>query len=117
MTVYGLYYRRLQCTLGLSCLWAVHQAYKSVMGVYGLYYYRVQGTMGLSCLWAVHQAYKDREKAEKQASKMEHALSMKEQREAAKERIKVRPNNYSQFKNLVLALIMIYLENASRSIY
>ena len=45
--------------------------------------------MGLSCLWAVHQAYKDREKAERQASRMEHALSMKEQREAAKERIKV----------------------------
>lgn len=45
--------------------------------------------MGLSCLWAVQQAYKDREKAEKQTAKMEQTMNLKEQREAAKERIKV----------------------------
>ena len=46
-------------------------------------------TMGFSCLWAVHQAYKDREKAEKVAAKMESVLSTKEDREAAKERIRL----------------------------
>ena len=45
--------------------------------------------MGFSCLWAVHQAYKDREKAEKVAAKMESVLSTKEDREAAKERIRL----------------------------
>ena len=50
---------------------------------------RVHGTMGMSCLFAVHQAYKDREKAEKTASKMEHILTMREERDRAKERIKL----------------------------
>lgn len=50
---------------------------------------RVHGTMGMSCLFAVHQAYKDREKAEKTASKMEYILSMREERDRAKERIKM----------------------------
>ena len=50
---------------------------------------RVHGTMGMSCLFAVHQAYKDREKAEKTASKMEHMLSMRDERDRAKERIKL----------------------------
>lgn len=50
---------------------------------------RVHGTMGMSCLFAVHQAYKDREKAEKTASKMEHILSMRDERDRAKERIKL----------------------------
>ena len=44
--------------------------------------------MGLSCLRAVHQAYEDRAKAEKMAAKMEKVMILKEQREAAKERIK-----------------------------
>lgn len=50
---------------------------------------RAHGTMGMSCLFAVHQAYKDREKAERTASKMEHILSMRDERERAKERIKM----------------------------
>ena len=50
---------------------------------------KVHGTMGMSCLFAVHQAYKDREKAEKTASKMEHILSMRDERDRAKERIKI----------------------------
>ena len=45
--------------------------------------------MGFSCLWAVNQAYQDRAKAEKVAAKMETVLSTKEDREAAKERIKL----------------------------
>ncbi|WAR31969.1 LRIQ3-like protein [Mya arenaria] len=52
-------------------------------------YSRAHGTMGMSCLFAVHQAYKDREKAEKTASKMEHILSMRDERDRAKERIKL----------------------------
>ncbi|KAL4218950.1 leucine-rich repeat and IQ domain-containing protein 3 [Mactra antiquata] len=50
---------------------------------------RAHGTMGMSCLFAVHQAYKDREKAEKTASKMEYIMSMREERDRAKERIKM----------------------------
>ena len=50
---------------------------------------RVQGTMGLSCLNAVQQAYRDREKAEKHMAKMEHVLGLRDQKEAAKERIKL----------------------------
>lgn len=50
---------------------------------------RAHGTMGMSCLFAVHQAYKDREKAERTASKMEHILNMRDERERAKERIKM----------------------------
>lgn len=53
---------------------------------------RSHSTMGMSCLFAVHQAYKDREKAEKTASKMEHILSMRDERERAKERIKLYHN-------------------------
>lgn len=50
---------------------------------------RAHGTMGMSCLFAVHQAYKDREKAERTAAKMEHIMSMRDERERAKERIKM----------------------------
>ncbi|KAH3791615.1 uncharacterized protein LOC127838746 isoform X2 [Dreissena polymorpha] len=50
---------------------------------------KVHGTMGMSCLFAVHQAYKDREKAEKTAMKMEHILSMRDERDRAKERIRL----------------------------
>lgn len=50
---------------------------------------RAHGTMGMSCLFAVHQAYKDREKAERTAARMEHILSMRDERERAKERIKI----------------------------
>ena len=57
---------------------------------------RVQNTMGLSCLRAVHQAYEDRAKAEKMAAKMEKVLVMKEQREAAKDRIR----NYHEDQRL-----------------
>lgn len=48
---------------------------------------RVQGTMGLSCLHAIQQAYKDREKSEKQAAKADYIANMRDNREAAKERI------------------------------
>ena len=50
---------------------------------------RAQTTMGMSCLHAVQQAYKDRQKMEQQASRLEYVLSMKEQREVARDRIKV----------------------------
>ncbi|KAL5011315.1 hypothetical protein ScPMuIL_009866 [Solemya velum] len=50
---------------------------------------RVHRTMGMSCLFAVHQAYRDREKAEKSAARMEHILSLKDERDRAKERIRL----------------------------
>lgn len=50
---------------------------------------RVHGTMGISSLLAVHQAYRDREKAEQTAAKMEHILNMRDERDRAKERIKI----------------------------
>ncbi|KAK3594593.1 hypothetical protein CHS0354_000386 [Potamilus streckersoni] len=50
---------------------------------------RMHGTMGLSCLYAVHQAYKDREKAERTAAKMEYIMNLREERDRAKERIKL----------------------------
>ena len=45
--------------------------------------------MGLSCLHAVQQAYKDREKAEKTAAKMSFIIQQKEERQAARHRIKI----------------------------
>lgn len=50
---------------------------------------RIHGTMGISSLLAVHQAYRDREKAEQTASKMEHILNMRDERDRAKERIRI----------------------------
>lgn len=50
---------------------------------------RVHGTMGISSLLAVHQAYRDREKAEQTAAKMEHILTMRDERDRAKERIRL----------------------------
>ena len=50
---------------------------------------RVQGTMGLTCLQAIQQAYKDRERAERRAHKLETVSNMKEERSAAKQRIKL----------------------------
>lgn len=50
---------------------------------------RVHGSMSMSCLYAVHQAYKDRDKAERTATKMEHILNMRDERDKAKERIKL----------------------------
>jgi hypothetical protein len=50
---------------------------------------RVQGTMGFSCLRAVEQAYKDRAKAEKNAQKQDFVMSMRDQKEAAKERVRL----------------------------
>lgn len=50
---------------------------------------RVHGTMGISSLLAVHQAYKDREKAEQAAAKMEHILNLRDERDRAKERIRL----------------------------
>ncbi|KAK3763159.1 hypothetical protein RRG08_035841 [Elysia crispata] len=50
-------------------------------------FHRTHATMGLSCLMAVHKAYKDREKAEKMAAKMENILGMREERQRAKDRI------------------------------
>ncbi|GFS23191.1 leucine-rich repeat and IQ domain-containing protein 3 [Elysia marginata] len=51
-------------------------------------FHRNHATMGLSCLMAVHKAYKDREKAEKMAVKMENILGMREERQRAKDRIR-----------------------------
>ncbi|CAL1544608.1 unnamed protein product [Lymnaea stagnalis] len=48
---------------------------------------RAQGTMALSCLMAVHKAYKQREKAEKSAAKIENNLGMREERLRARDRI------------------------------
>ncbi|OWF34616.1 hypothetical protein KP79_PYT24768 [Mizuhopecten yessoensis] len=45
--------------------------------------------MGISSLLAVHQAYRDREKAEQTAAKMEHILTMRDDRDRAKERIRL----------------------------
>jgi hypothetical protein len=50
---------------------------------------RVHGTMGISSLLAVHQAYQDREKAERAAAKMEHILNLRDERDRAKERIRL----------------------------
>ena len=50
---------------------------------------RVHGTMGISSLLAVHQAYRDREKAEKTAAKMEYILNLRDERDRAKERIRL----------------------------
>ncbi|XP_064650093.1 uncharacterized protein LOC135501748 [Lineus longissimus] len=50
---------------------------------------KVHGTMSLSCLHAVQQAYKDREKAERTNGKIEKILNLRDEREAAKHRIKV----------------------------
>ena len=50
---------------------------------------RMHGTMGLSCLRAVEQAYKDRAKAERRYQKLETVLNMRDQRDAAKERIRI----------------------------
>lgn len=50
-------------------------------------FHRTHATMGLSCLMAVHKAYKDREQAEKMAAKMENILGMREERQRAKDRI------------------------------
>ena len=50
---------------------------------------KIHGTMGLSCLNAIQQAYRDREKIEQKSAKMEYVLAMKEQRQAAKQRIKL----------------------------
>ncbi|XP_005095281.1 uncharacterized protein LOC101845313 [Aplysia californica] len=51
------------------------------------FFSRAQGTMGLSCLMAVHKAYREREKAEKAAARMENILGMREERQRAKDRI------------------------------
>ena len=45
--------------------------------------------MGLSCLWAVNQAYNDRTKAEKQAAKLESVLNKREERDTARQRIRL----------------------------
>jgi hypothetical protein len=50
---------------------------------------RVQGTMGFSCLRAVEQAYKDRAKAEKQVQKQEFIMGLRDQKEAAKDRVRL----------------------------
>lgn len=54
---------------------------------------KVNNTMGMACLFAVQKAYDDRNKAEKQGSKMEYVINMREERETAKERIKVFNEN------------------------
>lgn len=50
---------------------------------------RVHGTMGISSLLAVHQAYRDREKAERSAAKMENILNLRDEKDRAKERIRL----------------------------
>ena len=60
---------------------------------------RVQGTMGLSCLRAVYQAYDDRERAEKEAAKLQHVKEQREIRDAVKRRIKMyKVCSISRFK-------------------
>lgn len=49
---------------------------------------RVQGTMGMTCLQAIQQAYRDRERAERKAASVECVIGMREQSQAAKERIR-----------------------------
>lgn len=60
---------------------------------------KMQRDMGLSCLKAVHKAYEERNKAEKQAAKMEFVMRMKEDRENAKERIRMY-NDERRLKSL-----------------
>ncbi len=50
---------------------------------------KTQGTMGLSCLNAIQQAYTDREKLERKTARLEAVIALKEQRENAKQRIKL----------------------------
>ena len=50
---------------------------------------RMQRAMGMSCLNAVHKAYEERHKAERRAAKLEYVMNMKEDRDTAKERIRL----------------------------
>lgn len=50
---------------------------------------RVHGTMGISSLLAVHQAYRDREKAERSAARIENILKLHDEKDRAKERIRL----------------------------
>ncbi|ELT97561.1 hypothetical protein CAPTEDRAFT_143173 [Capitella teleta] len=50
---------------------------------------KMQRDMGMSCLNAVHKAYEERQKVEKTAAKMEFVLRLKEDREQAKERVRL----------------------------
>lgn len=50
---------------------------------------RVHGTMSMSCMFAVQQAYKDRSRSERATAKMEYIIGMKEERDRAKQRIRL----------------------------
>ena len=74
---------------------------------------RVQGTMGLSCLNAIQQAYKDRETAEKKFNKLEYVVNVRNQRDIARERIRMYKDdkraktmsNHSRDQEVVLATL------------
>ena len=70
--------------------------------------------MGLACLQAVQKAYDARDKAEKMTAKLERVLNLKEQRDAAKEQIKIykddRKNNTIREKEVDKKRILDILE-------
>ncbi|XP_074661836.1 uncharacterized protein LOC141914513 [Tubulanus polymorphus] len=53
------------------------------------FFAKTQGTMGFSCLQAVQNAYKERARAERTAIKMERIMNRRDDRDAAKQRIKI----------------------------
>lgn len=57
---------------------------------------RTHGTMGLACLRAVQHAYRERERADTVSSKAITVAQMREDREQAKERVKVFKQEYKE---------------------
>jgi len=57
---------------------------------------RTHGTMGMACLRAVQQAYRDRAESERKSNKNEKVAQMREEREAAKERVRAYKQEYQQ---------------------
>lgn len=57
---------------------------------------RTHGTMGLACLRAVQHAYRERERADTVSSKAITVAQMREDREQAKERVKIFKQEYKE---------------------
>lgn len=57
---------------------------------------RTHGTMGLACLRAVQHAYRERERADAVSSKANTVTQLREDREQAKERVKVFKQEYKE---------------------
>lgn len=57
---------------------------------------RTHGTMGLACLRAVQHAYRERERADAMSSKAFTVAQLRENREQAKERVKVFKQEYKE---------------------